>query len=111
MARQYKKILKKLHPKKKKWQTERPQEKVGRDYLLIAVLAITILFMVVGWENFSVVNKILYVMLTLTLSTTYARRHYDFTEEQDRWVLRISYVSMAMATAAFLVNVYQQFFS
>ena len=94
MARQYKKILRKIHPKKKRWQESQPKEKVGRDYLLIIVLSITILFMVVGWSNFSAVNKILYVMLTITLSTTYARRHYNFTEKQDLWALRIGYVSM-----------------
>ena len=31
LARQYKKILKKIHPKKKKWQEEQPKQKVGRD--------------------------------------------------------------------------------
>ena len=111
MARQYKKILKKIHPKKKKWQTETPKEKVGRDYLLIAVMAITILFLIVGWANFTIVNKILYVALTIALSTTYARRHYDFTEKQDFWVVRAGYVAMGIATAAFLVNVYQTFFA
>ena len=109
MARQYKKILKKIHPKKKKWQRDEPQEKVGRDYLLIAVLAITIFFMIIGWANFSVVNKILYGALTVTLSTTYARRHYNMTEKQDLMALRISYVAMGIATAAFLVNIYQTF--
>ena len=111
MARQYKKILKKIHPKPKKWQTEQPKEKYGRDYLLLAVIGITIFFMLVGWANFTIVNKVLYIMLAVALSTTYARRHYDFTEKQDYWVVRISYVAMGIATAAFLVNVYQNFFS
>ena len=111
MARQYKKILKKIHPKKKKWQVEKPKENYGKDYLLIFVIAITILFMFVGWANFTIANKILYICLTVALSTTYARRHYDMTEKQDYWVLRVSYVAMGMATAAFLVNVYQNFFS
>ena len=111
MARQYKKILKKIHPKKKKWQTEQPKEKVGRDYLLVAFMGITILFLITGWSAFTIVNKILYIALTVALSTTYARRHYDFTEVQDTWVMRLGYVAMAVATIAFVVNVYQQYFS
>ncbi len=109
MARQYKKILKKIHPKKKKWQEDKPKENFGKDYLLIAVIAITFLFMIAGWANFTIINKILYVCLAVALSTTYARRHYDFTEQQDYWIVRVSYVAMGIATAAFLVNIYQNF--
>lgn len=109
MARQYKKILKKIHPKKKI--PDKPKEKVGRDYLLVAVMAITILFLVVGWANFTVVNRVLYVALTVALSTTYARRHYDFDEKQDLWIERTGYAAMAVATIAFIINVYQNFFA
>ena len=111
MARQYKKILKKIHPKKKKWQEDKPKEKVGRDYLLIVVLAITYLFLIVGWANFTAVNRVLYVMLAIALSTTYARRHYNFTEKQDLWAERIGYVSMGIAMIAFVIQVYQNFFA
>ena len=111
MARQYKKILKKIHPKKKKWQIEKPVEKVGKDYLLIAVMSITILFLVVGWENFALVNRVLYVALTVALGTTYARRHYNFNEQQDKWVERAGYAAMGVATVAFVLNVYQNYFS
>ena len=110
MARQYKKILKKIHPKPKRT-PDKPQEKVGRDYLLVVIMAITILFMVVGWEKFTLVNRVLYVALTVALSTTYARRHYDFTEKQDLWAERLGYVAIAVSTIAFVVNVYQNFFA
>ena len=110
MARQYKKILKKIHPKKKKWQ-EKPPEKVGKDYLLIGVMAITILFLVIGWSNFALVNRVLYVALTIALGTTYARRHYNFNEQQDKWIERTGYAAMAIATIAFVVNVYQNYFA
>ena len=102
MAKQYKKILKKIHPKKK-------SEKVGRDYLLLAVMGLTFMFMIVGWTNFTIVNKILYVALAVTLSATYARRHYNFTENQDTWAMRISYAAIAVATVAFVIEIYQQF--
>ena len=111
MARQYKKILKKIHPKKKKWQEEKPKEKVGRDYLLVAVIGITIFFLITGWANFTIVKKALYVALTVALSTTYARRHYDFNEQQDMWVERASYAAMGVALVAFVLDVYQTFFA
>jgi len=110
MARQYKKILKKIHPKPKRTQ-DKPQEKIGRDYLLIAVMAITILFLVVGWANFTLVNRVLYIALTVALSTTYARRHYNFTEKQDKFAERLGYVAIGVSTVAFAVNVYQNFFA
>ena len=111
MARQYKKILKKIHPKKKKWQEEQPKQKVGRDYLLLIVMGITIMFLIVGWANFTAVNRVLYIALTLALSTTYARRHYDFDAKQDLYVERFGYAAMAVATVAFVVNVYQTYFA
>lgn len=111
MARQTKKILKKIHPKKKKWQTETPKEKVGKDYLLIIVVSITVLFLIIGWSNFEITNRVLYVALTVALGTTYARRHYDFSEQKDKWVERTGYAAMAIATIAFVVNVYQNYFS
>ena len=111
MARQYKKILKKIHPKPKKWQQEQPKEKVGKDYLLIAVMGITIFFLITGWSAFTIVNKVLYIALTVALSTTYARRHYDFTEKQDLLAERLGYVAIGTATIAFIFNVYQNFFA
>ena len=45
MARQSKKIAKKIQPKKKaESENKKPEKKVGKDYLLIFVLALTILF-------------------------------------------------------------------
>lgn len=111
MARQYKKILKKISPKKKKWQEEKPKEKVGKDYLLIAVIGITFFFLIVGWGNFNVVNKVLYVGLAISLSATYARRHYNFTEKQDLWIERAGYAAMGIALVAFVINLYQNFFA
>ena len=46
MARQSKKIAKKIQPKKKsEAESKPPKEKVGKDYLLIAVMSLTVLFL------------------------------------------------------------------
>jgi hypothetical protein len=115
MARQSKKIAKRIQPKKKveseNKQQQSPPQKVGKDYLLIGVLALTIVFLLVGWSNFTATNRALYIALLISLSSTYARRHYNLTEVQDMWVERAGYVSMAAAIVLFAFVVYQQYFS
>lgn len=112
MARQSKKIAKKIQPKKKaEVENKPPEKKVGKDYLLITVLALTIVFLLVGWSNFTIFNRGLYLALLVSLSTTYARRHYNLTPTQDLWAERAGYVSMAIALALFAFVVYQQYFA
>ncbi len=113
MARQSKKIAKKIQPKKKaESENKQPvKEKVGKDYLLIIVLALTIVFLIVGWSNFTALNRGLYIALLVSLSTTYARRHYNFTETQDIWIERTGVVAMGCALVLFAFVVYQQYFA
>ncbi len=112
MARQSKKIAKKIQPKKKSEpENKKKPEKVGKDYLLIAVLALTIVFLIVGWSNFTPWNRGLYLSLLVSLSTTYARRHYNFTETQDLWLERIGMVAMGCAIVLFVFVIYQQYFA
>ena len=112
MARQSKKIAKKIQPKKKaEPENKKPEKKVGKDYLLIAVLALTIVFLIFGWANFTALNRGLYIALLVSLSTTYARRHYNFTETQDIWLERAGMASMGCAIVLFGFVVYQQYFA
>lgn len=111
MARQSKKILKKLQPKAKPSEAEKKPEKVGKDYLLIVILSLTIVFMIIGWSNFDYFNRGLYLALIISLSTTYARRHYKLTETQDLWAERLGYVSMGLAVVFFAVVIYFRFIS
>lgn len=113
MARQSKKIAKKIQPKKKtESENKKPvKEKVGKDYLLIAVLALTIVFLIFGWSNFTAINRGLYIALLVSLSTTYARRHYNFTETQDLWIERTGMVAMGCAIVLFVFIIYQQYFA
>jgi len=111
MARQSKKIAKKIQPKKKAEPENKKKEKVGKDYLLIFVLALTIVFLIVGWSNFTPWNRGLYIALLVSLSTTYARRHYKFTDTQDLWLERAGMVSMGCAIVLFAFVIYQQYFA
>ena len=107
MARQYKKILKKIQPKKSK--VDKPEEKPSKDYLLVAVLALTIVFMVIGWSNFTNINRGLYLALTVSLSSTYIRRHYKLNPTYDMWVERAGYVGMALAIVLFIAVIVTQY--
>ena len=109
MARQTKKIAKRIQPKKTSETENKKPPKTGRDYLLIIVLALTIVFMIVGWSHFTAANRGLYVALFVSLSTTYVRRHYNLTDEQDIWVQRAGVVSMGIAIVLFAFIIWQQY--
>ena len=111
MARQYKKILKKIKPKEKKSDVKKKNEKHWFDYLLPAFLALTVVVMILGWESFTNINRALYVFLTLTLGIHFARKNYNLNPTQDLWAERASYVTMAIATVLFGANIYVQHFS
>ena len=108
MARQYKKILKKIKPKEKKSDAPKKTEKGWSDYLLPAFLALTAVVMILGWESFTNLNRALYVFLTVTLGINFARKNYKMTATQDLWAERTSYVTMAIATVLFGLNIYFQ---
>lgn len=101
------KLFKKLNPKNKK--PVKPPEKVGKDYLLIIILSLTIIFMLFGWQSFDNTNRALYVALILSLASTYARRHLSKNETQDLWFDRISLISMIAAIILFVMEIYGKF--
>lgn len=111
MARQSKKIAKKIKPKKSAEPENKKPAKVGRDYLLIIVMALTFVFLIVGWQSFTWMDRGLYLALAVSLSTTYARRHYNFTDTQDLWLERAGIVSMGAALVFFAFVVYYRYFA
>ena len=111
MARQSKKIAKKIQPKKKAEPENKKPEKTGKDYLLIIVLGLTIVFLIFGWANFTAANRGLYLALLVSLSSTYVHRHYNLSAKHDLWAERAGYVSMAIAIVLFAFVVYQQYMS
>ena len=108
MATQYRKLVKKLNPKTKKT-SEKPPEKVGKDYWLIAILLLTTFFLIVGWTNFDGINRALYVALIVSLSATYARRHFNLNEMQENLTEKISLASMSAAIILFIAEIYYKF--
>ncbi len=111
MARQYKKILKKLQPKTKSPSEQAPPEKPGKDYLLTIILALTVIFLIIGWSSFTAINRGLYITLIIALGSTYARRHYKFNATQDTIIEKVGYAAMGLAIVLFVAEIYFRFIS
>ena len=110
MAKIQKRIKKNMKPKKPK-QEIKIKEKVGKDYLLIAVISFTLMVTIAAWSTLTDMNKALYSMLLVSLSLTYIRRHYDLSEQQEFWVDRGSIISMGIALVLFAAIMYMQIFA
>ena len=109
MAKQYKKLQNKIHPKTK--EAPAPKEKIGKDYFLLVMIGFTLIILALGWSHLDSMNKVMYVLLTISLSLTYARRHANLTDSQRIYVDRASFASIGLAAALFLLIAYQQYFA
>ena len=116
MAKQTKKLRKNIKARAKAAappsSETKPQGKVvGKDYFLIGILFFTAVVLIIGWEQFSVVNRAMYILLGTSLGITYIRRHKEFTEQQGRIMDRIGYVAIGIAAGLFLLSIFQQYFA
>lgn len=108
MAKQYKKLQKKLYPNEPK---EAPRKPPGKDYLLLAVLAFTIVVTAFGWTTFDNWNRAMYAFLCASLTLTYVQRHAKLSEGQFLVVSRVSLAAIGLAIAMFVITVYERFTS
>ena len=109
MSKQYRKLQNKIYNKPDKDKRAREKEKLGRDYLLIGVLIFTFIVTIAGWTHFDNMNRAMYVLLTVSLGLTYARRHAKIKEEYRIYLDRASVASMGLAVAMFLIVLYYQY--
>ena len=108
MAKQYKKLQNKVYPKKKA-DDSKPQEKIGKDYLLLGIIAFMIVITLAGWEYLTSLNRWMYVLLTFSLSMTYVFRNAKISENAKIYVNRASLASMGLAIAMFLLELYNKY--
>ena len=106
MARQSKKIRKRISPKSP---VETQPEKPGSDIFLIIILLITAVVLAFGWSTFDDYNKSMYLLLMTSLVLTYTRRHSKLSETAMIWVERASYACIGLAAALFFIILYHQF--
>ena len=109
MAKQYKKLQQKIYRQDDDKQKHKRQEKVGKDYLLLGVLIFTAVVTVAGWESPNNWNRVMYVLLDVSLLLTYIRRHAKLTEVQSVFADRASLVSIGFAVAMFIIVLIQDF--
>ncbi len=108
MAKQYKKLQKKVYPKVKE-PRKKEKENFGKDYLLLAVVAFTLVVTLFGWNQFDALNRAMYVLLTFSLAMTYIYRHAKISENARIYVNRASLCSMGLAIGMFCLSLWQTF--
>ena len=104
MAKMLKKLQQKITPPEKPKAAPPP----GKDYLLLILMAFTVMVVIAAWENLDTLTLTMYILLTLSLGLTYTRRHAveRLTETQMMIVTRASFVTIGMAGDA-----YRRFFA
>ena len=130
------KMLKKLQQKMTPAEKPKPVRPPGKDYMLLILMAFTVMVVLVAWdtldsltltmyvlltaslglaawENLDALTLIMYILLTLSLGLTYIRRQAveRLSEFQMMIVTRASFVTIGMAGALFLIDAYRRFFA
>ena len=109
MSKQYKKLQQKLHPKEKK---NAPKEKpVGKDYVLLAVIAFILVVTLTGWEYMNNLSRAMYILLGISMTCNYLQRHAKWGEQAMVIISRVGLATIGVAVALFLVSLYYQFFA
>ena len=108
MAKQYRKLQNKIYQKPEKKQ---PTEKIGKDYVLMAVTIFTLLITAAGWTSLDNLSRVMYTLLSVSLMLTYAKRHATLDEKKATLVERASLATMGLAVILFVVSIVRHFMS
>ena len=106
MARQYKRILRKVSPAKP---APEKKKKPGKDIFLLIVISFVFFVLIFGWGTFDLLNRAMYVLLLLSLCLVYAHKHADLEDSKLVWLDRLSFFSISASLALFLVICYFQY--
>ena len=107
------KMLKKLQQKVTPAEKPKPARPPGKDYMLLILMAFTVMVVLAAWEELDSLTLTMYVLLTASLGLTYTRRQAAerLSEFQMMIVTRASFVTIGMAGALFLFDAYRRFFA
>ena len=107
------KMLKKLQQKMTPAEKPKPVRPPGKDYMLLILMAFTVMVVLAAWDTLDSLTLIMYILLTLSLGLTYIRRQAveRLSEFQMMIVTRASFVTIGMAGALFLIDAYRRFFA
>ena len=109
MAKMLKKLQQKITPAEK----PKPVRPPGKDYMLLILMAFTVMVVLAAWEDLDSLTLTMYILLTASLGLTYTRRQAAerLSEFQMMIVTRASFVTIGMAGALFLFDAYRRFFA
>ena len=109
MAKMLKKLQQKVTPPEK----PKPVRPPGKDYMLLILMAFTVMVVLAAWEDLDSLTLTMYILLTASLGLTYTRRQAAerLSEFQMMIVTRASFVTIGMAGALFLFDAYRRFFA
>ena len=107
------KMLKKLQQKVTPAEKPKPVRPPGKDYMLLILMAFTVMVTLAAWEELDSLTLTMYILLTASLGLTYTRRQAieRLSEFQMMIVTRASFVTIGMAGALFLFDAYRRFFA
>lgn len=107
------KMLKKLQQKVTPVEKPKPARPPGKDYMLLILMAFTVMVVLAAWEDLDSLTLTMYILLTASLGLTYTRRQAveRLSETQMTMVTRASFVTIGMAGALFLFDAYRRFFA
>ena len=107
------KMLKKLQQKMTPAEKPKPVRPPGKDYMLLILMAFTVMVVLAAWEELDSLTLTMYILLTASLGLTYTRRQAAerLSEFQMMIVTRASFVTIGMAGALFLFDAYRRFFA
>ena len=105
------KMLKKLQQKVTPTEKPKPVRPPGKDYMLLILMAFTVMVVLAAWEDLDSLTLTMYILLTASLGLTYTRRQAAerLSEFQMMIVTRASFVTIGMAGALFLFDAYRRF--
>ena len=105
------KMLKKLQQKMTPAEKQKPVRPPGKDYMLLILMAFTVMVVLAAWEELDSLTLTMYVLLTASLGLTYIRRQAveRLSEFQMMIVTRASFVTIGMAGALFIFDAYRRF--
>ena len=106
-------MLKKLQQKVTPVEKPKPARPPGKDYMLLILMAFTVMVVLAAWEDLDSLTLTMYILLTASLGLTYTRRQAAerLSEFQMMIVTRASFVTIGMAGALFLFDAYRRFFA
>jgi len=108
MARQYKRIQRKISPNLKKTGSNfKPKQ--SRDLMLIILICLTLVVLLMAWHNLDNLGISMYISLIISMLIVYANRHGDFNEKEHLWLSRLSLVSIVICLGLFAATTYFQF--